>query len=73
MQVCLREREAASAQVVLPLGEQPGGRAGRRPREDAEAHALGGRVVEGVTGEMVCVRRELDVGAVRETLQACAP
>ena len=57
-------------QVVLPLGEQPGGRAGRRPADDAQAHPLAGRVVEGVTGERVCVRRELDLGAVRDSLQA---
>ena len=57
---------------MLPLGEQPGGRAGRRPADDARAHPLAGRVVEGVTGERVCVRRELDLGAVRDSLQARA-
>ena len=57
---------------MLPLGEQPGGRAGRHPVEDAQAYPLAGRVVEGVTGERVCVRRELDLGAVRDSLQARA-
>jgi len=61
--------EPAAAQVVLPLGRQPGGRAGRRPAEDAEAHPVAGRVVQGVTGEAVCVRRELDLGAVEASLQ----
>ena len=61
---------AGTAQVVLPLGEQPGGRAGRHPAQDSQAYPLAGRVVEGVTGEPVCVRRELDLGAVRDSLQA---
>ena len=58
--------------MVLPLGEAPGGRAGRHPADDAAAYPMAGRVVEGVTGERVCVRRELDLAAVRDSLQARA-
>ncbi|KAK9839403.1 hypothetical protein WJX81_000039 [Elliptochloris bilobata] len=57
-------------EVVLPLGQHPGRRAGRRPLEDAQAYPLAGRMLEGVTGELICVRRELDLSAIRESLQA---
>ena len=39
-------------------------------RRTTRARTPAGRVVEGVTGERVCVRRELDSGAVRDSLQA---
>ncbi|KDD76015.1 hydantoinase/oxoprolinase, partial [Helicosporidium sp. ATCC 50920] len=52
-------------EVVLPLGDVPGKRAGRDPVRDAAAHPLSGRArqTRGTTGEAVEVRQAPDLAA----------
>lgn len=57
-------------QVVLPLGDTPGTRAGRDPAGDSERHPLGGTPATATTGEAVVVRRAPDLPALRRDLQA---
>ncbi len=45
-------------------------RSGKDPRRDEEAYRPEGARVETVTGEMVCVRRPVDLKALRPALQA---
>lgn len=45
-------------------------RSGQHPREDEQAYAPEGERRETVTGEMVCVRRKVDLDALRADLQA---
>lgn len=52
-------------QVVLPLGDIPDKRAGRDPKRDTDAYPPGGPCIEGVTGEVVCIRRAPDLDALR--------
>ena len=56
-------------QVVLPLGKEPGKRAGQQPERDSQAFPLKGEIVECVTGESVVVRRKPDLDALRQALQ----
>jgi hypothetical protein len=45
-------------------------RSGQHPREDEQAYTPEGERKETVTGEMVCVRRKVDIDALRADLQA---
>eukprot|EP00873_Tetraselmis_striata_P028673 jgi/Tetstr1/448937/TSEL_036163.t1 len=56
--------------VVLPLGEEPNKRAGKRPKLDAEAYPAGGKTVMSVTGEYVTVRQPPDMETLRADLAA---
>jgi hypothetical protein len=47
-------------------------RSGQHPKEDEQAYAPEGERKETVTGEMVCVRRKVDLDALRADLQASA-
>ena len=47
-------------------------RSGQHPKEDEQAYAPGGERRETVTGEMVCMRRKVDLDALRADLQASA-
>lgn len=63
-----RLNNGPAVQVVIPLGDAPGQRAGRSPKSDQEAFPPGGPVVPGTTGELVCVRRAPDLDALRRQL-----
>jgi hypothetical protein len=52
-------------QVVLPLGDTADRRAGKDPKGDGERNPPGGLCKEGVTGEMVCIRKPPDLQAIR--------
>ncbi|CAG9462621.1 unnamed protein product [Pedinophyceae sp. YPF-701] len=56
-------------EVIIPLGAEPSGRAGRDPVADQAHYTPEGTQVEGVTGETVCVRRPIDLAAVRAQLE----
>eukprot|EP00884_Botryococcus_braunii_P001198 jgi/Botrbrau1/11079/Bobra.0302s0021.1 len=56
-------------QVILPLGDEPGKRAGNNPVGDAAAHPPGGPITSGITGEAVCIRKAPDLATVRQDLQ----
>ena len=45
-------------------------RSGQHPKQDEQAYAPEGERKETVTGEMVCVRRRVDLDALRADLQA---
>ena len=57
-------------QVVLPLGDEPDKRSGKRPKLDKEAHPEKGRLAEGVTGETVAIRKAPDLEAIKRDLKA---
>ncbi|KAK9815723.1 hypothetical protein WJX72_008572 [[Myrmecia] bisecta] len=57
-------------QVILPLGSAVSRRAGRQPEADTQAHPRQGRLVSGVTGEQLCIRKEPDKEQLRRDLQA---
>lgn len=56
-------------QVVLPLGDTPGTRAGRDPVGDSQRHPQHGTTATAVTGEAVCIRRAPNLQALRRELQ----
>jgi len=61
----LRALDSALLQVILPLGDEADRRAGKDPKGDSERYPPGGKCVQGVTGELVCIRKAPDLEAVR--------
>ncbi|CAK0741638.1 hypothetical protein CVIRNUC_001340 [Coccomyxa viridis] len=57
-------------QVILPLGSKPDKRAGKDPEGDSKDFPPGGKCVEGVTGELLCIRKPPEPETVRRDLQA---
>ena len=52
-------------QVILPLGDEEDRRAGKDPKGDSKRYPPGGKCIQGVTGELVCIRKAPDLEAVR--------
>lgn len=52
-------------QVILPLGSKPDKRAGKDPEGDSKDFPPGGKCVEGVTGELLCIRKPPEPETVR--------
>ncbi len=56
-------------QVILPLGEDPKEKRNGLKAKQNNTNSEEGRVVTGLTGENVCIRRSPDLQAVRKALQ----
>ena len=57
-------------QVILPLGDDPKEKRNGVKAKQNSNFAQQGRIVTGLTGETVCIRRAPDLAAVRNALQA---
>ena len=57
--------KVALLQVILPLGDEEDRRAGKDPKGDSKRYPPGGKCIQGVTGELVCIRKAPDLEAVR--------
>ena len=52
-------------QVILPLGSKPDKRAGMNPEGNSKDFPPGGKCIEGVTGELLCIRKPPEPEIVR--------